>query len=51
MENIGQKRTPVKTKIFFRQKWLRKMHFKNVGFTYNTSRYVQQKVFNKKDAE
>ena len=48
------KKSPVKKKIFSRQKWLRKMHFKNVGFTYKSQILkfkIQQKVFNKKDAE
>ena len=48
------KRTPVKKKIFSRQKWLRKMHLKNVGFTYKSQILkfkIQQKVFIKKDAE
>ena len=48
------KRTPVKKKIFSRQKWLRKMHLKNVGFTYKSQILkfkIEQKVFNKKDAE
>ena len=48
------KRTPVKKKIFSRQKWLQKMHLKNVGFTYKSQILkfmIQQKVSNKKDAE
>ena len=48
------KRTPVKKKIFSRQKCLRKMHLKNVGFTYKSQILkfmIQQKVFNKKAAE
>ena len=48
------KRTPVKKKIFSRQKWLRKKHLKNVGFTYKSQILkfmIQQKVFNKKAAE
>ena len=54
MENLGHKRTPVKKKIFSRQKWLRKMHLKNVGFTYKSQILkfmIQQKVFNKKAPE
>ena len=48
------KRTRVKKKIFSRQKWIRKMHLKNVGFTYKSQILkfmIQQKVFNKKAAE
>jgi hypothetical protein len=30
------KRTPVNKKIFSRQKWLRKMHLKNVVITYKS---------------
>ena len=48
------KRTPVKKKIFSRQKLLRKMHLKNVGFTYKSQILkfmIQQKVLNKKAAE
>ena len=48
------KRTPVKKKIFSCQKWLRKLHLKNVGFTYKSQILkfmIQQKVFNKKDAK
>ena len=48
------KRTPVKKKIFSRKKWLRKMHFKNVGFTHKGQIFkfnIQQNVFFKKDAE
>ena len=33
------KRTPVKKRIFLRQKWLRKMHLKNAGFTYKKSNF------------
>ena len=48
------KRTLVKKKIFSRQKWLRKMHLKNVVITYKSRILkfkIQQKVFNKIDAE
>ena len=48
------KRTPVKKKIISRQKWLRKMHLKNVGFSYKSQIFkfmIQQKVFNKKATE
>jgi hypothetical protein len=46
--------TPVKKKIFSRQKWLWKIHLKNVWFTYKSQIFkfmIQQKVFNKKAAE
>ena len=45
------KRTPVKKKIFSGQKWLRKMHLKNVVITYKSQILkfkIQQKVFYKK---
>ena len=48
------KRTPVKKKIFSHQKWIRKMHLKNVGFTYKSQILkfmIQQKVYNKKAVE
>ena len=48
------KRTPVKKKIISRQKWLRKMHLKNVVITYKSQILmfkIQQKVFYKKDVE
>ena len=49
------KRTPVKKKIFSRQKWLWKLNLKNVGFTYKSQtlkfNMIQQKMFNKKAAE
>ena len=32
----GLKITPLKKNIFSHQKWLRKMHLKNVGFTYKS---------------
>ena len=54
MENIGQKRSSVKKRKFSRQKWLRKIHLKNVVITYKSQIFrfkIQQKVFNKKDAE
>ena len=53
MENIGQKRSCEEKKIS-RQKWIRKMHLKTVVITYNSRILkfkIQQKVFNKKDAE
>ena len=34
MENIGQKKKPCEEKKNSRQKWLRKMHLKNVVITY-----------------
>ena len=47
MENIGHKKNTC-------EKWLRKMHLKNVVITYK-SRFlkfnIQQKVFNKIDTE
>ena len=48
------KRTPAKKKIFSRQKKLRKINSKNVGFTYKSQILkfkVQQKVFYKKEVE
>ena len=48
------KRTPVKKKIFSRQKWLQKMHLKNVVFTHKSQILkfmIQQKVLNKKAAK
>ena len=48
------KRTLVKKKICPRQKWLRKMHLKNVVFTYKSQILkfmIEQKELNKKDAE
>jgi hypothetical protein len=48
------KRTAVKKKKISRQKWLRKMHLENVGFTLKSQilkLMIQQKVFNKKAAE
>ena len=49
-----KKRSPVKKRKFSRQKWLRKMHLKNVVITYKSQILkfkIQQKVFNKKDSE
>ena len=40
MENIGQKKKPCEEKKILRQKWLRKMHLKNLIITYK-SRIVQ----------
>ena len=54
MENIGQKKNTCEEKNIFPPKWLRKMHLKNVEFTYKSQILkfkIQQKVFNKKDAE
>ena len=54
MENIGQKKKLCEKKKKSRQKWLRKMHLNNVVITYNSRILkfkIQQKVFNKKDAE
>ena len=48
------KRTPVKKRKFSSQKWLRKMHLKNVVITYKSlilKFKIQQIVFNKIDAE
>ena len=48
------KRTPVKKRKFSSQKWLRKMHLKNVVITYKSlilKFKIQQRVFNKIDAE
>ena len=48
------KRTPVKKKICSRQKWLWKMHLKNVVLTFKSQFLkfmIQQKVLIKKDAE
>ena len=54
MKNIGQKRSPVKKRKFSIQKWLRKKHLKNVVINYKSRILmlkIEQKVFNKKDAE
>ena len=51
MENLGHKKNTCEEKIFSRQKWLRKMHLKNVGFTYKSQILKfkrQQKVFYKR---
>ena len=46
MEIIRHKRTPVKKKIFSRQKWLREMHLKNVGFTCKSVSQKSCEMFN-----
>ena len=54
MENIGHKKNTCEEKKISRQKWLRKMHLKNVVITYKSRILkfkIQQKVFNKKEAE
>ena len=48
------KRSPVKKKIFSRQKWFLKLHFKNVDFTFKSLILKcdkQQKELNKKKSE
>ena len=44
------KRTPVKKKIFSRQKWLWKLHLKNVGFTYKSQilKFMIQQKFSQR---
>ena len=54
MENLRHKKNTCEEKNIFRQKWLRKMHLKNVGFTYKSQILkfaIQQRVFNKKATE
>ena len=44
-DKISQIRiTPVKKKIFSRQKWLRKISLKNVGFTYKVKFFTTKSV-------
>ena len=48
------KRTPVRKKRFYRQKWLWNIHLKNVGFIYKSKILkfkMQQKVLYKKYAK
>ena len=54
MENIGQKKKPCEKKKIFVPKMALENAFKNVGITYKSRILkfkIQQKVFNKKDAE
>ena len=49
MENLGHKKNTCEEKNISRQKWLRKMHLKDVEFTYKSQILkfkIQQKVFN-----
>jgi hypothetical protein len=54
MENTGHKKNTCEKRKFSRQKWLRKMHLKNVVITYKSlilKFKIQQKVFYKIDEE
>ena len=48
MENLGHKKNTCEEKNIFPPKWLRKMHLKNVGFTYNIKVKFQSSRYNKK---
>ena len=51
MVNLRHKKNTYEEKNIFRQKWLRKMHLKNLGFTYKSKILklkIKQKVFYKK---
>ena len=54
MEKLGHKKNSCEKRIFTRQKWFWKMHYKTVEVTYKSKILkfeIQYKVSNKQDAE